>query len=86
MRAKRSKLEICFNILESISSERLNITRTMYRVGLNYYQARRFLDYLLQHNLINKVEEERGTTYGITEKGRILLEHYKPIKEELGLP
>jgi predicted transcriptional regulator len=82
MRTRRAKLEICAKILETIATER-TITKThiMYRANVSFRQLQKYLALLVELALIKEVERENRTTYEITERGKLLLEHYRKVKE-----
>ena len=80
---RRSTLEIIFRILDSISKEQLPLTQIMYKAGLNYYQVKRYLDHLLQRELVRKVEHQDAIKYSITQEGREVLRNFRLIEEKL---
>jgi len=82
MRTRRTSLEICAKILESIATERvISKTHIMYRVNVSFRQLQKHLALLVELALIRQVKRENKTTYEITEKGKLLLDYYRKVKE-----
>jgi len=83
MRQRRSNLEIYFKILGRLSKGQLPITQIMYKTGVSYQQAKRYLDFLIDEGVVDKVEDAGKSVYRITEKGKRILMHFRSIEEEL---
>jgi len=80
-RKKRSKYEIVHDILDTISPG-TKLTHVMYKSNLSYEVTRKYLDKLIEKELIM----QKDNLYYLTEKGQMLLEilkQYKQKKEEL---
>ncbi|BFH74646.1 winged helix-turn-helix domain-containing protein [Sulfurisphaera javensis] len=79
---KRSDYEIIYDILNALKDGPIPKTRLIYRAGLTYLTATRYIPYLEKQNLIKK----EGDLYHLTEKGkevRSLLEVYKAKASEI---
>ena len=81
MALRRSRLEIYYQILKSVSKEKLTISHVLYKSGTSYYQVRRHLDFLIKHNLVKKFEEGGTSRYGITDKGKEFLDYFAAIEK-----
>jgi len=80
-RRKRSRYEIIHDILETVT-QGARFTNIMYRANLSYDNTRRYVEKLLQKELIM----QKDGLYYLTEKGLKLLDilkAYKQKKEEL---
>ncbi len=80
---KRSKFEIISEILLSCSNSGTNITKIVYRVNLNFKVAQQYLDYLVQNELIEVIENGKKKKYVATEKGRDFVRKFREINESL---
>ncbi|GAA5419058.1 hypothetical protein Stok01_01014 [Sulfurisphaera tokodaii] len=79
---KRTDYEIIYDILNALKDGPIPKTRLIYRAGLTYLTATKYIPYLEKQNLIKK----EGDLYHITEKGeevRKLLEIYKVKANEI---
>jgi len=75
--SKRSKLQICFNVLEVISRGIAKPTRIMYSANLSWNTLLEVFILLTSQDLIKEVKIEGSKRYMLTEKGREALIHYK---------
>ncbi|MGB9959762.1 MAG: winged helix-turn-helix domain-containing protein [Candidatus Bathyarchaeales archaeon] len=76
-------MQILVDIL-NLSIKGAKATHLMYRANLSYSTLRRYLSTALKQNLIIKVRNNEGATvYYITEKGKLLLERLKEVKQVL---
>ena len=80
---RRSRLEVYFEILQSVSKEKLTITHILYKSGASYGQVRKALDLLIEHDLVGKIEEATTTRYGVTDKGKQFIENFRAIQKLL---
>lgn len=78
---KRSKLDILTKILEAVVEGKTRKTHIMYSARLNFYQTQRFLNFLLEVNLVKEMKTDGRRMYEITEKGLIFLNSYKKVQE-----
>jgi predicted transcriptional regulator len=84
MSIRRSHLEVCAQILEAIETGKaITKTHIMYRANVSFSQLQKYITLLLQMGLIGEIERESRRTYEITEKGKLLLYHYRKVKELL---
>ena len=71
---KRSESEIIFELLSS-AQEDIKKTRLMYKVNMTYTQFTKYLDFLLEKDLIiEKNSNSDGKMYCVTQSGKELLE------------
>jgi predicted transcriptional regulator len=80
---RRSRLEICFEILQTISKGNRKPTRIMYKTNLSWKPLQEILHSLLSQGFI---EEKRTTTskiYSITAKGESVLGYYAKARKVL---
>jgi predicted transcriptional regulator len=55
----------------------------MYRASLSFAQINRYVSFLVEINLLEKIEMEEKTVYKTTQKGASFLKRHKEIKELL---
>jgi predicted transcriptional regulator len=67
---KRDKLDLLLELLEA-TNEPTKKTHLIYRLRINYYQLTRYLDLLLELEMVEEVSRP-FEGYAITEKGRIM--------------
>ncbi len=61
-------------------------TKLMYSANMSYAQIQKYLGFLVDHGLIDKVEMGNpSVTYHVTEKGRSLLKSIDTILEVLDM-
>ena len=84
MFTRRGKLEIIYDIL-SLCTGPTGKTYIMYQANLSYSQLQKYLEYLLQINLLQTDNAGETELYIITNKGINLIQHYKKLIELLTL-
>ena len=65
----------------TIEGGRAGITRILYGANLSYDRLVRYLNELIEANLLKAIEENGKTFYALTKKGYEFLKEYKKIKE-----
>lgn len=79
---RRNAMEIAVNVLEEARSG-INKTRLVYRTNLNFLLIQRYVDFLVQKNMIEVVNDPTPI-YRTTQKGVELLDEFSKIKDILG--
>ena len=83
MNRRRSNIEIIADMLR-VGENGAGKTELMYSANMSYTQIQKYLGFLLNHGLINKVEVGNPVvTYQVTEKGGELLRNINTIVEIL---
>ncbi len=83
MDRRRSSIEVIADMLRLGEAGK---TEIMYSANMSYFQLQKYLNFLLQLGLINKVTVGNPTvTYRVTRKGLRLLRNIDSILEVLGL-
>ena len=78
---RRSSIEIIADMLRLGDAGK---TEIMYSVNMSYFQLQKYLGFMLERQLINKVRlGNPSVTYRVTDKGLKLLRHIDRILEEL---
>jgi predicted transcriptional regulator len=80
---KRSRFEILAEILKLAAGNGVNITRIVYRTNLNFKIARLYINYLIEKEMIEKIEDNGKTKFRTTEKGKNFVEKYNGMLESL---
>jgi len=81
----RSKLRICYDILNTIEEEggETGPTRILYKANLSHNRLMRYLKELEAKNLVEKKQVDGRTCYRLTRKGRMFLRDFAKIEEFL---
>ncbi len=80
---KRSKFEIISEILLNCSNSGTNITRIVYKVNLNFRVAQQYLDYLVQNEFVEIIENGKKKKYMATKKGKEFVRKFREINDSL---
>jgi len=86
---RRSKLEMHIDILKALARHGpLKLTHIMYKANANCSVLKQYLDFLIQHNLVEEQtlhKKRRKTTvvYAITERGLTVLKYFREINSVL---
>ena len=80
---RRSKLEVCLDILEALARSPKGLTRLSLEVNVNYVSLKRYIDLLLSQGLIREMADERGRKYCITDRGLTALNYFLKLKNML---
>jgi len=82
---QRSKLETHIDILEALARQGpLMLTSIMHETHISYSLLKQYLNFLIQHDLVedqtpHKEKHRAKIIYAITERGRIVLGHFKKV-------
>lgn len=83
MERRRSNIEVIADILRLGEAGK---TEIMYSANMSYFQLQKYLNFMLQRNLIDKVKVGNPiVTYRVTEKGLRLLRNIDAILQLLEL-
>lgn len=74
---KRSRLEVCFDVLEVIDQGTTKPTRIMYKTNLCWTALNDVLNMLKSRKFISEEKKKKTKRYSITGKGRNALSYYK---------
>ena len=86
---RRSKLEVHVDILKALALHRpLKLTHVMYKANVNCDTLKQYLDFLIQHNLVeeqplHKKRHRTKVVYAITERGLTALKYFMEINSAL---
>ena len=78
MFSRRGRFEIIHDIL-TLCLKPVQKTYIMYQANLSYTQLQKYLEYLVQIQLLEVRNVEEDTLYAATEKGLNLIENYKKL-------
>jgi len=76
--SRRGRFEIIHDIL-TLCLKPVQKTYIMYQANLSYTQLQKYLEYLVQIQLLEVRNVEEDTLYAVTEKGLNLIENYKKL-------
>ena len=79
----RSRIQIFEDIFETIKEDngRTGKTRILYGANLSHDRLTKYLQKLIEQDIIKVIKEEGRDTYAITKKGYAFLKELKKIKE-----
>ena len=78
---KRSRLDICIDVLQVIKRGCCKPTRIMYRSNISWIPLREILSFLISQGAVTvRNSGEKRKEYYITEKGRNILKYYEQFK------
>jgi predicted transcriptional regulator len=86
---RRSKLEMHVDVLKVLARHGpLKLTHIMYKANVNCSVLKEYLDFLIQHNLVeeqtsHKKRHKTRVVYAITKRGRTVLKHFREINTAL---
>jgi len=83
MQRKRSRLDIIYDMLHTISNKggRIKPTHLMYKANLSHTQMKLYLKELMEKNLIEEEIKKERTMLIITQKGFSFIQQFNQMKE-----
>ena len=83
MKEKRDKMQIIYDILQSIVDKRGRIkpTHLLYKSNLSHGRLAHYLDELIDKGFVAKDFDENERYFTITDKGHMFLAEYKRMRE-----
>ena len=81
--ARRSRLEIYYDVLQAISRGIQKPTRIMYKANLSWIPLQEILKSLLTQGFIEEKRFKKSMRYEITTKGISVLNYYEKARELL---
>jgi|Deesub1362A_J573_1020465.scaffolds.fasta_scaffold01556_8 predicted transcriptional regulator len=81
---RRSRFDIIIDIL-NVSVDGVNKTKIVYEANLNFKQAKEYIDFLIEAELMEEKTHRNAKIYQTTERGKELLKNFKKIIEEANL-
>ena len=82
---RRSKLEMYIDILRVLAQRGpLKLTHVMYKANVNCSVLKEYLDFLIKQGLVEeRTVKKKRVVYAITQRGRIVLKHFRELKQVL---
>jgi len=77
---RRSQLEICLDILKAVAEGRNKPTHIMYRANLSWVRLKKYLNFLINEGLLKVINDQNGSIFSLTRKGREVVKYYMEIK------
>ncbi|HJX05238.1 MAG TPA: winged helix-turn-helix domain-containing protein [Candidatus Nanoarchaeia archaeon] len=83
MQRKRSRLDIIYDMLQTISNKggRIKPTHLMYKANLSHIQMRAYLDELMAKSLVEEEKKEERAVLVLTQKGYSFIQQFNQMKE-----
>ncbi|MEM1506779.1 MAG: winged helix-turn-helix domain-containing protein [Candidatus Bathyarchaeia archaeon] len=77
---RRSRLEICAQIMKILQFNYLSLNEVAFYAGLNYRAAKRYIDFLVERNLVSAMIRDGKTYYIASPKGKRFIKHFEEIR------
>jgi predicted transcriptional regulator len=83
MSERRSQLEIVHDILQAIMDKggKIKPTHLLYKSNLSHQRMMKYIEELMQKNLMTVTNEKDKSFYILTDQGNDFLNNYRKIKE-----
>ena len=76
-------MEIYIDILKAVADGKRRPTHIMYRANLSWNRMERYLDTLVNQDLLRVHENDGSVTYNLTTRGKDILKYHKKLKAQL---
>jgi predicted transcriptional regulator len=82
---RRSKLEMYIDVLKVLAHHGpLKLTHIMYKANVNCSVLKDYLDFLMEHNLVEERSAGKSRViYAVTQRGITVLKHFRELKRIL---
>ena len=80
---RRSRLEICIDVLQIVNRGCHKPTRIMYKSNLSWIPLCEVLSFLINQGALRVKEKGKKKEYYVTEKGKEILKYYEQLKSML---
>lgn len=83
MQRKRSRLDIIYDMLQTISNKggRIKPTHLMYKANLSHIQMKQYLEELMAKTLVEEEKKNERTVLVLTQKGYAFIQQFNQMKE-----
>ncbi len=80
---RRSRLELYLDVLKAIYDGRQAPSRVVYAANLSYDRVINCIDFLIDHNLVEKVDGIAKKRYTVTESGKNVVKYFSEIEKRM---
>ena len=82
---RRSRLDVIYSILKSVTKRNraVTITRILYQSNMSHSQLKSYLDFLSRNELIRSRAIDKKLVYGITDRGEEFMREYEDLRSLL---
>jgi predicted transcriptional regulator len=81
---RRSRLELYLDVLKAIYNGRRAPSRVVYAANLSYDRVMNCIDFLLEHDLVERIEGIKKKRYTATESGANVIKYFTEIEKHMG--
>jgi predicted transcriptional regulator len=81
---RRSRLELYLDVLKAIYHGRRAPSRVVYAANLSYDRVIVCINFLIEHNLVERIEGITKKRYTITESGKNVVKYFHEIEIHMG--
>lgn len=79
---KRSRLEICYDVLQSVGNGADAPTKMVYRANVSWVMLQDILNVLLTSDYIALKDSEGRRTFRLTDKGQEVLKRFESVSKD----
>ena len=80
---RRTKADILFDILRIVQQNqgRAKTTKILYGANLSYARLKKYVDYLVQNNFLERQDANGSAIFAITDKGLDFIQQFRKVKK-----
>ena len=82
MRQRRSRIELCVDVLRAVEKGRFSPSRICCAANLSYDRVMKYIEFLCEQEMVNKAVGKKNG-YVITEKGLSFIRYFKKVENVL---
>ena len=82
---RRSRLEICIDILKAVEDGKTKFTRVMYESNTSWQILQENVQFLMKNGLIQTKQNGKRKAYLLTEEGHKIISDFKKIERAIPL-
>jgi len=77
---RRSQMEIYIDILKAVAEGKRKPTHIMYRANLSWTRLKKYLNFLMNQDLLQENLNDGAVVFSLTPKGKDVLGYFKKIE------
>lgn len=81
---RRSRLELNLDVLKAIYNGRQAPSRVVYAANLSYDRVMNCIEFLVEQNLVQRIEGITKKRYTITDRGKNVVNYFSEIEKLMG--
>ena len=81
---RRSRFELYLDVLKAIYNGRRAPSRVVYAANLSYDRVMNCINFLIEQNLVQRIEGINKKRYTITDRGKNVINYFSEIEKLMG--